>query len=311
MIDAKTLLTDLKRLLRTLESDIRERVEGSPLEEGLRADWQAARDAKRSAQTFAAWLDEEVTQAAVHWVLACVFLRFVEDNGLIDRPWLSGPGERLEMARDRHESWIRANPTGEERDFLLDCFAEAVELPGLGALFDRRHNPLWRLPVSGDGAIALRGFWQKRDPDSGALLHDFTDPAFGTRFLGDLYQDLSEAARKRFALLQTPEFVEEFILDRTLDPAIREFGFREVRLIDPTCGSGHFLLGAFRRLFGLWTLHEPGRNPRDCAQKALDAVSGVDVNPFAAAIARFRLLVAALTACGIASGASLTPVSLC
>lgn len=301
MIDAKTLLTDLKRLLRTLESDIRERVEGSPLEEGLRADWQAARDAKRTAQTFAAWLDEEVTQAAVHWVLGCVFLRFVEDNGLIDRPWLSGPKERLEMARDRHESWIRANPTGEERDFLLDCFAEAAELPGLGALFDRRHNPLWRLPVSGDGAIALRTFWQKRDPDSGALLHDFTDPAFGTRFLGDLYQDLSEAARKRFALLQTPEFVEEFILDRTLDPAIREFGFREVRLIDPTCGSGHFLLGAFRRLFGLWTLHEPGRNPRDCAQRALDAVSGVDVNPFAAAIARFRLLVAALTACGIAS----------
>lgn len=301
MIDAKALLTDLKRLLRTLETDIRDRVEGSPQEDGLRADWQAARDAKRTAQTFAAWLDEEVTQAAVHWVLACVFLRFVEDNGLVERPWLSGPGERLELARDRHDSWIRANPTGEERDFLLDCFAEAAELPGLGALFDRRHNPLWRLPVSGDGAIALRGFWQKRDPDSGALLHDFTDPEFGTRFLGDLYQDLSEAARKRFALLQTPEFVEEFILDRTLDPAIREFGFRAVRLIDPTCGSGHFLLGAFRRLFDLWTRQEPGRNVRDCAQQALDAVSGVDVNPFAAAIARFRLLVAALTACGIAS----------
>lgn len=34
-------------------------------------------------------------------------------------------------------------------------------------------------------------------------------------FLGDLYQDLSEQARKDYALLQTPEFVEEFILDRT------------------------------------------------------------------------------------------------
>ncbi|WP_431858861.1 BREX-2 system adenine-specific DNA-methyltransferase PglX [Azospirillum sp.] len=301
MIDAALLLSDLKRLLRTLEADIRERVEGSPHEAELRAEWQAARDAKRTAQAFTAWLDEEVTQAAVHWVLGCVFLRFVEDNRLVERPWLSGPGERLALARDRHDSWIRANPTGEERDFLLDCFAEAAALPGLSALFDRRHNPLWRLPVSGDGAIALRGFWQRRDPDRDMLLHDFTDPDLGTRFLGDLYQDLSEAARKRFALLQTPEFVEEFILDRTLDPAIREFGFREVRLIDPTCGSGHFLLGAFRRLFALWTRHEPGRNPRDCAQQALDAVSGVDVNPFAAAIARFRLLVAALSTCGIAS----------
>ncbi|KAA0570336.1 BREX-2 system adenine-specific DNA-methyltransferase PglX [Azospirillum sp. Sh1] len=301
MIDATALLKDLKRLLRALETDIRERVTGTALDAELRADWQAARDAKRTAQAYTAWLDEEVTQAAVHWVLGCVFLRFVEDNRLVDRPWLSGPGERLEMARDRHEAWFRANPTGEERDFLLACFAETAELPGLGALFDRRHNPLWRLPVSGDGAILLREFWQRRDPDSGVLVHDFTDDTLGTRFLGDLYQDLSEAARKRFALLQTPEFVEEFILDRTLDPAVREFGFREVRLIDPTCGSGHFLLGAFRRLFGLWSLHEPTRNPRDSAQKALDAVCGVDINPFAAAIARFRLLIAALTACGIAS----------
>ena len=57
-------------------------------------------------------------------------------------------------------------------------------------------------------------------------MHDFTDPDWNTRFLGDLYQDLSEEARKRFALLQTPEFVEEWILSRTLDPAIREFGHR-------------------------------------------------------------------------------------
>ena len=54
-----------------------------------------------------------------------------------------------------------------------------------------------------------------------------------TRFLGDLYQDLSEKARKKYALLQTPVFVEEFILDRTLTPAIETFGLEKVRLIDP------------------------------------------------------------------------------
>ena len=60
------------------------------------------------------------------------------------------------------------------------------------------------------------------------LVHDFTDPEWDTRFLGDLYQDLSEAARKKYALLQTPVFVEEFILDRTLDPAIEEFGLAKM-----------------------------------------------------------------------------------
>lgn len=56
--------------------------------------------------------------------------------------------------------------------------------------------------------------------------------------LGDLYQDLSESARKRYAPLQTPKFVEELILDRTLNPPSREFGFRGVRLIDPEFDVG-------------------------------------------------------------------------
>ena len=86
----------------------------------------------------------------------------------------------------------------------------------------------------------------------------FHDQTLSTRFLGDLYQDLSEAARKTYALLQTPEFVEEFILDRTMTPALREFGFEKLKMIDPTCGSGHFVLGAFRRLVRMWlTNHRP------------------------------------------------------
>jgi hypothetical protein len=70
--------------------------------------------------------------------------------------------------------------------------------------------------VSGDAAAEMLAFFQKFDANTGNLVHDFTDPAWDTRFLGDLYQDLSEAARKKYALLQTPVFVEEFILDRTL-----------------------------------------------------------------------------------------------
>ena len=67
-------------------------------------------------------------------------------------------------------------------------------------------------------------------------------------------------------------------------------------LIDPACGSEHFLLGAFRRLDALWARHEPGTNPRERASRVLEQVAGVDLNPFAAAIARFRLCIAALRA---------------
>ncbi|MCI1192607.1 BREX-2 system adenine-specific DNA-methyltransferase PglX [Calidifontimicrobium sp. SYSU G02091] len=301
MIQAPQLLADLTRQLKRLEDDLRLRVfdpatDVPALKPTLQAEWQAARDADRTAETFETWAEQVLTQAGVHWLLSCVFIRFIEDNGLVERPWLGGTPEsgRLALARDRHEAYFRQRPTESDRDYLLAAFREAGALPGLATFFDAAHNPVFRLPISGDAAMALRQFWQQVDPNTGTLVHDFTDPAWNTRFLGDLYQDLSEATRKRYALLQTPEFVEEFILDRTLTPAIREFGLREVRMIDPTCGSGHFLLGGFHRLVDEWARAEPGRNRRDIAQKALDAVAGVDLNPFAVAIARFRLLLAAL-----------------
>jgi len=302
VINAPQLLADLTRLLKRLETDLLQRIEDvSELKSSLRDEWQAARDADRCAETFETWVDQVITQAGVHWLLSCVFLRFIEDNQLVERPWLGGTPEsgRLALVRDRHDAYFQTHPLQNDRDYLLAAFREAGTLPGLHTFFDEAHNPAFRLGLSGDAAMAVRQFWQQIDPNTGALVRDFTDPDWNTRFLGDLYQDLSEATRKRYALLQTPEFVEEFILDRTLTPAIREFGFREVRMIDPTCGSGHFLLGGFYRLLAEWQRFEPGRNPVDLAQKALDAVAGVDLNPFAVAIARFRLFVAALQASGV------------
>ncbi|MBB1246936.1 BREX-2 system adenine-specific DNA-methyltransferase PglX, partial [Streptomyces durbertensis] len=166
----------------------------------------------------------------------------------------------------------------------------------------------YQVPLSHEGAGALVAFWGRRRED-GTLVHDFTDPlheddedgtqGWDTRFLGDLYQDLSEDAQKRYALLQTPEFVEEFILDRTMTPALREYGFKDLKMIDPTCGSGHFVLGAFKRLVEEWANKAPTVDVHERVRAALDSVHGVDINPFAVAIARFRLLVAAMAAANV------------
>ena len=305
MIDAGRLLADLTRLRADLEDDLRARCGERPdLETSLQQEYRTAVGRERTADTYDSWREERLTQVAVAWILGCVFVRFLEDNALVDPPRLSGPGDRRKRALDEHTLYFRAHPTDTDREYLLHVFRAVAALPVAGQLFDGEHNPIWSLEQpgrkfrapSGDAATRLLGLWQRIDPDSGTLAHDFTDTAWDTRFLGDLYQDLSESARKRYALLQTPEFVEEFILDRTLDPAIEEFGFREVRLIDPACGSGHFLLGAFRRLEALRARHEPGTNPRERARRVLEQVVGVDLNPFAAVVARFRLCIAALRA---------------
>lgn len=303
MINRSALLTDLQALLKRLEADLLERSESGDVPDvgqTLRAEYKRAKEAERTAANFEDWRSDAITQAAAAWVLSCVFVRFLEDNKLIDPPKIAGPKERLQRARDEHEIYFREHPTETDREYLLAVFDELAGLPGSKDLFGE-HNPIRELPnwLSGDAAGEMLRFFQKIDADSGDLVHDFTDHDWDTRFLGDLYQDLSEAARKKYALLQTPEFVEEFILDRTLDPAIEEFGLEGFKMIDPACGSGHFLLGAFRRIEARWEKHDPDAKCREVVQRALDSIFGVDVNPFAVAIARFRLLLAALRNCGV------------
>jgi hypothetical protein len=300
MIDRTALLDALKPVLLNLEKDLRARSDAEPtIKAKLTAQYEAARASRRTAAAYSVWRDELVTQIAVAWVLGTVFIRFLEDNELLDHSWISGPGDRRTAAEHEREEYFRTNKLHSDRDYLEHVFRTAAELPGLSHLFDPKHNPLWQFGPTGDAVTKLLRFWQERNPDTGVLNHDFTDSAWDTRFLGDLYQDLSEAAQKRYALLQTPLFIEEFILDRTLDPAIQTFGLKGIRMIDPTCGSGHFVLGGFDRILKLWQQAEPATPIRELAQRALDSVFGVDLNPFAVGIARFRLLIAALKAVGV------------
>lgn len=302
MIDRKALLADLQKQVKALEVDLREQVDTEPeIGQRLRGEYDTAFKLGRTADTWRAWSDERITQAAVAWVLGTVFVRFCEDNRLVTRLHLAGPTtDSLVVAEEGEAQYFRADPDPTLRGWLLQAFAQLAESQAGRSLFDEKHNPLYGIPISHDGAKTLVAFWRRRDED-GRLIHRFESSDWDTRFLGDLYQDLSEAARKRYALLQTPEFVEEFILDRTLTPAIAEFGHEDLRMIDPTCGSGHFVLGAFHRILAEWEREAPGRDQHERVRRALDSVHGVDLNPFAVAIARFRLLIAALKASGVST----------
>ncbi len=298
-IDLDALVKDLRGQVSALETDLRARAsEVDEFATALRAEYDEAFAAKRTAATYESWLDDRVTQVAAAWVLGTVFVRFCEDNALIPEPFLAGPGERLAEAEERHEAYFRTRPKDNDRDWIVAAFDTLADAhPTAKGLFDRRHNPLWEITPSFEAASELIRFWRRRGED-GAVRHDFTDGDLDTRFLGDLYQDLSENARKTYALLQTPEFVEEFILDLTLTPAIDEFGIKDLRTIDPACGSGHFLLGLFHRILAKWRAEAPGTDEWELIRRSSESVHGCDKNPFAASIARFRLLVAVLHAAG-------------
>ena len=300
MTATDALTADLKEQVKLLADDLRNRVEDDPR---LLADWKrthaeaVAKD--RTAMNWADWREDRLDQSAVAWALTTVFLRFCEDNSLVKPVWISGPAHRRQEALDGYNAYFRANPEHSDREWLESAIGYLRTLPATKALVDA-HSALQYVSPSGNGVTKLREFWLRRG-DDGALIHDLHDDSLSTRFLGDLYQDLSDYAKDKYALLQTPVFVEEHILDRTLEPALNDRALEGFRMIDPTCGSGHFLLGAFARLLDRWYKQAPGMDLQARVQIALDAIHGVDLNPFAVAIARFRLTVAALTACDLRS----------
>jgi hypothetical protein len=286
-------LAQLQRMVTDLVDALRENLPDKRRGE-LREQWTAATAAQRTAAGFETWLDDQLDQAAVAWVLGCVFVRFCEDNALVDGLWIGGPDSAAEAA-DRATAYRTENFRTNERDWLRLAFTHLAGLSGTKDIFDE-HNPVWRFDIPGDAAMQLLDQFRR-----GVGVGMLTDPALDTRFLGDLYQDLSAHAKKTYALLQTPEFVEEFILDRAFEPAVAEFGLADTKVIDPACGSGHFVLGAFHRLIRKWQDARPADDIRELTQTALDQVTGVDLNPFAIAIARFRLLLAALRVCELSS----------
>jgi hypothetical protein len=309
LINTPMLLTALSAQARAVEADLRQNEETAAR---LRADWEEARTAGQTAADFeSGWLPERVTLAAYAWVLATVLVRFCEDNLLIDVPSIAGPGGRLGLARDRQDAYLRRHPADGDREWIIAAVEGLSVSAGTMSMFDPLHRLMERHPLSSDAARELLTFWRRPDP-TGRVAFNFTDGDLDTRFLGDLYQGLSETARDKYALLQTPEFVEEFILDRTLGPAIEEFGLqpepaptsargelpRRLRFIDPACGSGGFVLGAFRRLLAAWEAERPGADRSTLVVTALESIHGVDKHPCAAVICRFQLLIAAMRAAG-------------
>src|SRR5262249_38340724 len=111
MVDIRTLLHDLRKQVERLAEDLLARaMGGTGIDAGLRQAFQRIEKGGRTAQAYEVWREDYLEQVAVAWVLACVFVRFLEDNRLINECWLAGEGERRKLAEDTHELFFREHP---------------------------------------------------------------------------------------------------------------------------------------------------------------------------------------------------------
>ncbi|MDC0721696.1 BREX-2 system adenine-specific DNA-methyltransferase PglX [Nannocystis bainbridge] len=284
--DRARLTAALREHVAAIAADLRARMrEPGPTRERAR---QLHTD-ERVGEDFDVWTDLLSRRAAVLWVLKSVYVRVLEDRGLL------APGRLLDP--EAQQLFERLAPNLGETAFLGWIYHDlASPNGGLPELFSVQPAEL-ALP-SDERSRALIAFWRHRDADTAAQW-SFAEERFEGELMGDLYQELDPVVKDRFALCQTPDFVRSFILDRTLTPAIETFGADQVRLLDPACGSGHFLIDGLKRIFEATAVQHKDWSREQLALHALGRVVGMDLNDYACALARARLVMTAAELAGV------------
>lgn len=123
-------------------------------------------------------------------------------------------------------------------------------------------------------------------------LFRFRFDAIPVDLVSSIYQQFARSSAEHKARLQGLHYTPVELVHLTLDPVFEDLP-ETARVIDPTCGSGAFLVEAFRRL--VWKRCGNGPASRAMVRDILyHQLFGIDINPSALGIAAFSLYLAAL-----------------
>ncbi len=205
-------------------------------------------------------------------------------------------------------------------------------LPALGGLFDSHQTPVLSELKIENGFLLQAIFklcWIKSE--TGIARVNWRD--MGPEELGSVYESLLELVpqisnggngfsflrgdetrgnnRKLTGSYYTPDELVQKLLDTALEPVVFNTikanyenpvkALLELTIIDPACGSAHFLLSAARRLAAHIAKLEIGGTPsvvdyRKALRKVIsNCIYGVDRNPMALELARMALWLEAMT----------------
>ena len=275
---------------------------------------------RSEGETEPAAVERLIREAAFTHVNRLVALRVAEGLGIL--PEAIGNGLSSQGFRDFGE--IAPTSADEEwerfRLFVRIC---ADELSGdVPALFDPR-NPLLELEPSTASFSELIELFVAADeaiwsaPDTLGWSYQFFNSAEERKEMRESSAPRTSrelAVRNQFF---TPSYVVEFLVQNGLgahlaasypaladelpllvevpEPAASPIDLREVSALDPACGSGHFLLGAYDVLEAAW--RHAGVEPEDAAPDIVRSLWGIDIDPRATQIAQAAVILRARRHC--------------
>ena len=275
---------------------------------------------RSEGETALAAVERLIREAAFTHLNRLVALRVAEGLGIL--PEAIGNGLASQGFRDFAEIAPASADEEWERFRLLVriCADElSAEVP---ALFDPR-NPLLELEPSTASFSELIELFVAADktiwsaPDALGWSYQFFNSAEERKEMRESSAPRNSrelAVRNQFF---TPSYVVEFLVQNGLgahlaasypaladeflllaevpEPAAKPIDLREVSALDPACGSGHFLLGAYDVLEAAW--RHAGVEPEDAAPDIVRSLWGIDIDPRATQIAQAAVILRARRHC--------------
>lgn len=110
-------------------------------------------------------------------------------------------------------------------------------------------------------------------------------------FISSIYETFIDERAADGGVFYTPPHLVDFVLDKVLPWDGMDW---DLKVLDPSCGSGIFLVKVFQRLVHRWRLANPGQPVRaELLRRLLERnLFGVDIDPHAVRVACFSLYLA-------------------
>lgn len=210
-------------------------------------------------------------------LLLTVLIKYLEDRGVFPERWFNqfhrGAESFLDLLRRGSPSSVRELLRRLERKFNGDVF----ELPETRQQLTTRQLHSFADLVEARTVRAQRYLWQQ-----------FSFRYIPVEVLSNLYQHFAQRAK---GAVFTPPMLANLMLDHTM-PYDRLTG--NERILDPTCGSGIFLVTAFRRLVQFWQSQNDWRQPDVTTLKNIlrRSIFGVELQEEAVQLTSFSLALA-------------------
>jgi len=254
--------------------------------------------------------DSQIDEIVQILIDRLIFMRSVEDRGLEEENFLLKKVDDVQKGRTDKNLWA-----------LLKIQFK---------IFDKEYNS----KLFSEGILEKEGFFDERILTKviNGLYYGTQDHQERYRFddlpvdlLGSIYEqylgvvlrgtekrvklDLVSGKRKKMGIYYTPSYIVDYIVKNTLGEYVKDKSLDEIldiKILDPACGSGSFLIKAFQELISIveerlkkgeksekWSSFKDYKGRLTLGQKAtllLNCIYGVDLDEKAVELAQLNLL---------------------